>query len=259
MCASWLSHCVQECAHDGRLALIGCKGGSQMFLSFILPFSTFLHHHIVTWQSDYTWGLDWRLDLLTITHNSWLTLNYSTITDLHTLQITTAHTKSWNHLFFLNGSHCMLCLPQHHRHHIGFAMSLCLQQQFSFSSSSRVIYFLVFKVPHSYKLHLTSESFLSPWCFPMVSAQLPICPPMGSSRCYGWVDSSHCPYMQAQVQSPDECTPMQCLLQGPDGIDMLTVVWPLVWLCYFDVTANWQLCCNLPQVPWSLVGLHVYV
>jgi hypothetical protein len=37
--------------------------------------------------------LDWRLDLLTTNTRLVTTLNYGAIANLHTLQITTAHTK----------------------------------------------------------------------------------------------------------------------------------------------------------------------
>jgi hypothetical protein len=37
--------------------------------------------------------LDWRLELLTTLTRLVATLNYSAISDLHTLQITTAHAK----------------------------------------------------------------------------------------------------------------------------------------------------------------------
>jgi hypothetical protein len=47
------------------------------------------------YECDHIQGLDWRLDLLTaLTHDSLTILNYSAITNLRTLQITTACAKS---------------------------------------------------------------------------------------------------------------------------------------------------------------------
>jgi hypothetical protein len=49
-----------------------------------------MEEHVVMCMSDYRRRLDWRLDLLTT-----LTHDYSAIADFHTLQITTAHAKSF--------------------------------------------------------------------------------------------------------------------------------------------------------------------
>jgi hypothetical protein len=52
--------------------------------------------YIVTRTSDYRRGFYWRLYLLTtLTHDLLATINYSAIADFHTLQITKAHTKSF--------------------------------------------------------------------------------------------------------------------------------------------------------------------
>jgi hypothetical protein len=52
-------------------------------------------YNTVTCWSDYRRGLDWRLDLLTINARLVTTLNYSAIANLHTLQMSTAHAKSF--------------------------------------------------------------------------------------------------------------------------------------------------------------------
>jgi hypothetical protein len=56
---------------------------------------TSISKHILMCMNDYRQGLDWRLDLLTTSTHT--TINYSTIADLHTLQITTAHTKPFQY------------------------------------------------------------------------------------------------------------------------------------------------------------------
>jgi hypothetical protein len=51
-----------------------------------------------------------------------------------------------------------------------------------------------------------------------------------------WLGLPYCPYMQAQVQNlgHELCTPMSCLVQGTDDMDIPTIIRPLVQLCHSD-------------------------
>jgi hypothetical protein len=74
-----------------------------------------------------------------------------------------------------------------------------------------------------------------------------LCVPMGDLRGEGWVDPSHCFYVQVQVRRPrwhrHSDRHMTVGLGGP----------------FWHNTTDWELWCDQPQVPWSCVSLCIYI
>lgn len=94
------------------------------------------------------------------------------------------------------------------------------------------------------------------WC-PTVFARLPACVSVRGTQemKFKW-DFPHCPLVQVQVRSPDReaCISTQCPVRGPDDIDLLMVVRPLVWLCRHDVLRL----THSPKAAWACICISLH-
>jgi hypothetical protein len=125
-----------------------------------------------------------------------------------------------HHLFHYVIPHWSLCMLMHTTSsypHTDLPVSVCMYHKVLIFFLI-LVYLLVFKVP---SLHISPASVVRSHGFGMTSI---LCVHMVGSRSEGWFGPSHCPCVQVWSLVHKPCTPRQCSIWGPEGIDTTAVI-----------------------------------